>query len=300
MRDTRARIPGALWVLCAAALSAAGCGSAPLRDCACAPAPSAAAPCDPLSPGVLAQAYGEPRAPACAPARPSEVSPTVSADLREQEMLSLVNRVRSTHDLRPLAPDEQLWKAAKDHSWEQARYGYMGHDSPDPARRTLIQRTRLAGFEGSAVGEVVAWGYTSQQAVLEGWMNSPGHRRILLDPELTLAGFGQVGEYWTGNLGAPRRGLPLAQAPDYARTQGSARTPAARTPDVPALPAPARAAPAPQPRVAPVAPSEIQRPPAAAPPVPAAPVRRPAGAVPVNPQPAPTRVAPALPIQLPG
>ena len=34
-----------------------------------------------------------------------------------------------------------------DHSLEQQRHGYMGHGSPDPNRRTLLQRMQIAKVE---------------------------------------------------------------------------------------------------------------------------------------------------------
>ena len=120
-------------------------------------------------------------------------------------MLEQVNRVRAQHSLRSLRFHPTLWIAARDHSIEQDRHRYMGHGSPDPSRRELTQRMALAGYRGSVFAEVVAWGYPDVASVVEGWMNSADHRRILLDPELTEAGFSRVGEYWTGNFGAPRR-----------------------------------------------------------------------------------------------
>lgn len=295
---------GVLAASCAAFL-AAGCSASFWDRSACGAPPTACAPCAPAAPapgpryaGVSAPTPREtPGAPlALAPEplpaeAPPPAAPTDDAPLSilpaEIEMLARVNRVREVHDLRPLAPDARLFRAAKDHSWEQARHGFMGHGSPDPERRTLTQRVRLAGFDGSAFGEVVAWGYPSLGAVVEGWMNSPDHRRILLDPELTVAGFGQVGEYWTGNLGAPRRSLPLAEAPNYARG-GRTLDPAAGPAAARALPAPYQAAA----RPAPAAPAPAPRavPPAA---VPAPSVRAPAAAVPPAPRAAPLAPAPA-------
>jgi uncharacterized protein YkwD len=188
------------------------------------------------TPQVQPPAYAPP--PAATP--PTGAQPGTA---EEMEVLSLVNRIRAQHALRPLRFHPTLWTAARDHSLEQQRHGYMGHGSPDPRRARLSQRIAIAGYQGRVFAEVVAWGYTSTQAVVEGWMNSDDHRRILLDPEMMEAGFSRAGQYWTGNLGAPLRiGTRAAPA-----RPGYERTPAARPPAAPRRAAP-RSAPKPAPQ----------------------------------------------------
>jgi len=177
------------------------------------------------------------------------------------EVLARVNRVRAVRDLRPLEFHAVLWNSARAHSEEQHRHGYMGHGSPDPARGTLSQRMQQAGYDGRVYAEVVAWGYPDTAAVVEGWMNSPEHRRILLDPDLGEAAFSRVGAYWTGNLGgaarvhaAPFSGGPVAdRGASSLRRVAPARVPAARPPPA-TIPAPTIAAPPRAPQRATVAP----------------------------------------------
>ena len=51
-------------------------------------------------------------------------------------------------------------------------------------------RIDQAGYEGSAWGENIAWGYPTPEAVVAGWMNSPGHRANILRDEYTHLGVG--------------------------------------------------------------------------------------------------------------
>ncbi len=195
------------------------------------------------------------------------------ASTLEMALLDRVNRVRSQHSLRPLRFEANLWIAARAHSDEQKRHGYMGHGSPDPARRTLAQRMGQAGYTGSVFAEVVAWGYSDTASVVEGWMNSPDHRRILLDAELTEGAFSRVGEYWTGNLGAPRRfrratptptpdtGTTFRRAPAPAPSPRYTAPPTRRTAPAPRAAAPRattprRAKPAPRRQLLPIVPSK--------------------------------------------
>lgn len=211
---------------------------------AAAPSPSACAPS--AGPAIAQVPYPHGRVPAAA---------------EEMRVLAEVNRIRAQHALRPLRFQPLLWAAARDHSAEQARSGVMGHGSPDPARRRLGQRMQQAGYQGRVYAEVVAWGFPDVPSLVEGWMNSPEHRHILLDPELSEAGFSRVGEYWTGNLGAPAR----AWSTSSRRTPRPAAAPARRWRAAPAPrrdPAPvARPLPRPTPPpAAPVAPRPVARP----------------------------------------
>jgi uncharacterized protein YkwD len=49
--------------------------------------------------------------------------------------------------------------------------------------------------------ENIALGQTSAQQVVSDWMNSPGHRRNILDPNLKDLGVGYFNGYWTQNFG---------------------------------------------------------------------------------------------------
>ena len=167
------------------------------------------------------------------------------------EVLARVNAIRVQRRLSRLRFHGTLWNAARDHSAEQQKHGYMGHGSPDPKRARLGQRMAIAGYRGTAFAEVVAWGYADAAAVVEGWMNSSGHRSILLDPELSEAAFSRIGQYWTGNFGAPARRArrPAARpAPRAAPPRGSAPRPTSPTPPRSSSPRPTSPTPPWQPR----------------------------------------------------
>ncbi len=180
-----------------------------------------------------------PVAPTPTPA-PNTPADTCAASEEDLRVLARVNQIRRSRGLRALTWNGQLHSAASEHSQEQQTHGYMGHGSPDPARDQLGERIQLAGYDGSAWAEVVAWGYRDVYGVVQGWMDSPPHRKILIDPELTQAAFSRAGLYWTGNFGTPRRRPAARRAPSMRhRTQYRAQ--------------PTQPAPRAQPRRAPVA-----------------------------------------------
>ena len=136
----------------------------------------------------------------------STVEPPADVPADDRRMFAEANDVRRRLGLRPFRWHPRLHRAAREHSEEQVRHGYMGHGSPDPARDDLADRLRLAGYgPASSWAEIVAKGYDGPRSVTVGWMNSRGHRKILTDPALEEAGFARVGDAFTGNFGTPMR-----------------------------------------------------------------------------------------------
>jgi uncharacterized protein YkwD len=58
------------------------------------------------------------------------------------------------------------------------------------------------GIDFKAAGENIAAGQKTAEEVMDGWMNSEGHRANILNPDFTHIGIGYVqggdyGTYWT-------------------------------------------------------------------------------------------------------
>lgn len=102
----------------------------------------------------------------------------------------------------PLAMNEELRCAARNHSMDMAVRGYFSHTSPEGEGPG--DRIEAAGYEYSWWGENIAWGYPSPDAVVNGWMNSPGHCANIMRAEFTEIGVGYYsGNYWTQTFGRP-------------------------------------------------------------------------------------------------
>lgn len=92
----------------------------------------------------------------------------------------VVNEERARHGLRRLRRDGDLGEAARGHARDMAGRGYFAHERPGS---TLRSRLRAAGWTGSAAAETLSWGCGGlgvPQAVLDGWLASPPHRKIVL------------------------------------------------------------------------------------------------------------------------
>lgn len=74
---------------------------------------------------------------------------------------------------------------------------YFSHDSPTYG--TPFQMMKSFGISYRSAGENIAYGYSTPQSVVDGWMNSAGHRANILNSSYSRIGVGYVasGNYWT-------------------------------------------------------------------------------------------------------
>ncbi|MEU9227673.1 CAP domain-containing protein [Streptomyces massasporeus] len=119
-------------------------------------------------------------------------------------VIDLTNRERAQHGLLPLSADPLLTTAAQAHSADMVARAFYAHTAPDGSRPW--DRAAAAGSTRRSIGENIACGQRSPADVVEGWMNSPGHRANILKPGFThigvgLAGGGRAGTYWTQLFG---------------------------------------------------------------------------------------------------
>lgn len=111
-----------------------------------------------------------------------------------------MNRVRAMHGLGPLRFHPRLQRAARAHSRDMVRRAYFAHGR-------LVQRLRRYRFrpEGRIVGENLAWGAGEQGrpgTIVDMWLRSPSHRRLLLRPGFSYVGVGAVAAPFRGARGA--------------------------------------------------------------------------------------------------
>ncbi|MFF4019814.1 CAP domain-containing protein [Streptomyces sp. NPDC001843] len=139
-----------------------------------------------------------------APVRTSAPAPvTVSAEAAaEAEVLKLVNEERAKVGCSALSANSSLTKLAEGFSADMAARGFFDHTDPDGA--TPWDRAAKAGISGLG-GENIARGQADAAAVMEAWMNSPGHRANILNCDFKTLGvgvhYGSGGPWWTQDFG---------------------------------------------------------------------------------------------------
>ncbi|MFB4165156.1 CAP domain-containing protein [Alteribacillus sp. JSM 102045] len=118
----------------------------------------------------------------------------------EQEVIRLTNEEREKQGLEPLESYSELSDVARDKSEDMRDAGYFSHNSPNYGSPFDMMDTY--GIEYQGAGENIAAGQQSPEQVVEGWMNSEGHRENILNADFTHIGVGHAeggsyGNYWT-------------------------------------------------------------------------------------------------------
>ncbi|WNI18279.1 CAP domain-containing protein [Streptomyces sp. ITFR-21] len=134
--------------------------------------------------------------PATAPASPDAVTAA------RAQILALVNDQRATAGCKPLTASSALDQLAQSFSDDMAARGFFDHTDPDG--RTPWDRAKALGIANLG-GENIARGQADAQAVMDAWMNSPGHRANILNCDYTTLGvgihFAPGGPWWTQDFG---------------------------------------------------------------------------------------------------
>ena len=107
----------------------------------------------------------------------------------------LVNVERARHGLPMLHSSQELNIAADGHGADMVARRYFAHVSPEGA--SVADRARAAGYLGGsndwALGEDIGWGTGSEstpESIFQAFMNSPPHRRVILDRDFREIGVG--------------------------------------------------------------------------------------------------------------
>lgn len=106
-----------------------------------------------------------------------------------EQVLQLVNEERAKVGARPLRLNDELVAGAKIRAEEISRH--MSHDRPDGSSCFTVLRNR-----NRSLGENIAAGRATPEAVVDQWMHSPGHRANMLSMDFSELG---VGYYYKDN-----------------------------------------------------------------------------------------------------
>jgi uncharacterized protein YkwD len=132
-----------------------------------------------------------------APARPAPGGPTrVSVNAIEQSVIEATNAFRTQSGLPALKPTVKLLIVAQNHARNMARQDKFGDTDKNGHvldGQNVEYRIKVSGYAFSHIAENV--GYQLHRpdpaaAMMEGWKNSPGHRKNMLLPDITELGVG--------------------------------------------------------------------------------------------------------------
>lgn len=129
--------------------------------------------------------------------KPQQQPATVPSTSYVDEVIRLVNIERNNAGLSSLTKNVTLCQAAQTRATEIITV--FDHTRPDGTSCFTV--TDDYNIRWTAIGENIAKGQRSPQEVVEGWMNSPGHRANILNSNFNQIGVGVVQSggyyYWT-------------------------------------------------------------------------------------------------------
>lgn len=143
------------------------------------------------------------------------------------------NKQRAAQKINPFVFDSPLSRAAQGHSSDMVTYNFFSHSSPIATKKEVTDRVKLEGISTSYVGENIIQGFVLQIGedpyyppttpgghftrpdgtvigmytyaefaayLVTRWMNSPGHRRNILDTQFTKLGCGSAFYFDTSSV----------------------------------------------------------------------------------------------------
>lgn len=123
------------------------------------------------------------------PAQPTQNSGQTSTISEEaSEVIRLVNVERSKNGLAPLKANAELSKVATVKAQDMIDKNYFDHTSPTYG--SPFDMMKKFGINYTAAGENIAYGQKTPAEVMNGWMNSSGHRANILNSNFTEIGVG--------------------------------------------------------------------------------------------------------------
>ena len=119
-------------------------------------------------------------------AAPSSASASSRHDRTEAKIIRAMNKVRAAHGLPRLRTNPGLARAADAHSEAMRQTNRMGHGDFSRRVRRYVRVKR--------VGENLAWmASCDAQGIVNMWMNSAPHRRVMLSRTFRRIGVGRRG-----------------------------------------------------------------------------------------------------------
>lgn len=134
------------------------------------------------------------------PTEPKEEVTTPSpSGSYEKQVVDLVNQERAKAGLSPLTENAALSNVAEVKAEDLRDNNYFSHTSP--VYGSPFDMMKQFGIKYTTAGENIAKGQRSPEEVMNGWMNSEGHRANILNSSFTEIGVGYVTDsngntYW--------------------------------------------------------------------------------------------------------
>ncbi len=143
--------------------------------------------------------------PACEPVATPVNRPDAPATTRTAETggaRTLLNNLRARRGLGRVIQSPRLTSAAAGHARDMSARAFFSHKGSDGS--SVGRRVERKGYGYCLVNENLSYGRRNLDTVILAWMDSPGHRRNMLNPNVTEFGIARAaGDYWVLVMARP-------------------------------------------------------------------------------------------------
>jgi len=152
-----------------------------------------------------------------------------STEMSISGLLNSTNAERAGSGLSSLTLNSKLNSSAQAKANDMVSKDYWAHNTPSGQEPWVFFDS--AGYNYQKAGENLAYGFSTSNSTVVGWMNSPSHRANILDSAYTEVGFGFTNsENFVGTgqetIVVAHYGTPTVVAPAPAPVPAPAPTPA--------------------------------------------------------------------------
>lgn len=144
------------------------------------------------------------------------------SNISSSALLEKTNKERVNNNLNRLQISTLLERAAQTKADDMKKRNYWAHQTPDGKDPWIF--IAATGYNYAKAGENLAYGFNDSETIVEGWLNSPSHRKNMLDRNFSEVGFGITSSPNFNNDGpavivVAMYGLPTNQAMTTTPTQ---------------------------------------------------------------------------------
>lgn len=128
-----------------------------------------------------------------------------------KDLIELINEVRAFNDAGPLSIEDKLTAAAEQHAAFMLQHSILSHSGRNESN--FEKRIQKETYSYKSAAENIAFGVATNEEVLDLWMNSPPHKKNLINPDFTQIGIGvapvlhqapkNYQRYWAVSLAVP-------------------------------------------------------------------------------------------------
>lgn len=101
---------------------------------------------------------------------------------------ALTSAFRAGRGLGPVRPNSKLRRMAEGHALVMAKTGKVQHSIG--FGDSFARRLHASGYDALVAGENIAGGFDTIEEAMQGWKDSPGHRKNMLKPTINEIGIG--------------------------------------------------------------------------------------------------------------